>query len=158
MLKTSPTISFTARMSSCVVAVCTRVVLMSRWLLVNNTLPQTVQSVSHAVWQIGKEHTAGRRAVFWCSQVLKPRRTCVLVGMFACMCAWRIQGLLTCSLSWGGRRVAVGRDGETAGRPKAACNEECVWQPQWLLCSHSLVPVTASRWLICEVTESFHCT
>lgn len=58
----------------------------------------------------------------------------------------------------GGEVCGHGRDRETAGRPKGTCNEECVWQPQWLLCSHSLVPVTASGWPICEVTEPFHCT
>lgn len=120
-------------------------------VVMNNIVPPTVQSV----WRIGKEHPAGRKRVFclfvfWWSQAPEATQDmCAGWGIFACACAWNLAWCIA---------TAVGGDGETAGRAKGECNEEWVWQPQWLLCSHSLVPVTASRWLICEVTESFHST
>lgn len=120
LLKNKPHHVFRGTHEFIVVGACSGVTLMSRWWMAKNIVPPTVRSVSHSVWQIGSDHAAGRKRVFWSDQVLKPPRRCVLLGVFACACG--IEVCLMYSHSWG----TVGGDEETAGRAKGECNEECV--------------------------------
>lgn len=143
--KSTPGLLFTAAVSSCTVSVCSRMTLMSLWWCVSTTVPPTVHFVSQ--WRgwtksFGKTrgHQTNRDACVRRCRRRAPVCLCEILKV-----AWCIT-------------TAGGGDRETAGRAKGECNDECVWQPQWLLCSHSLVPVSASGWLICEVTGSFHST
>lgn len=81
----SGTVRFVASVSTCVVAVCSGVMLKSRRRLVNNTVPPTVQSVSVAHGQ--RARSGEEKRGLWERKKTGPEATQGMCA-FRCVHAW----------------------------------------------------------------------